>query len=98
MVASDAAANSKLLELMEDQRFVVIGINGDRDAAKAKAAIEKYHWSWPTIHDGRDERISAAWNVHSWLSTFVIDAKGVIRYRGVRGRDLTNAVATLLRE
>jgi hypothetical protein len=68
------------------------------ELAKARTEIEKYRITWPSFLDQRDGPISKAWNIHSWLSTWVLDAQGVIRYRNVRGSDLVNAVEKLLQE
>jgi peroxiredoxin len=95
--ARDAAEETQLLEQLPDHSFAVIGVNCDENRDKAKAAAEARKLNWPTIFDGRYGPIATAWNTRSWLSCYVIDARGVIRYRNERGRDLTNAVATLLR-
>jgi peroxiredoxin len=42
--------------------------------------------------------IGTAWDVTTFPTIFVLDASGIIRYRGVRGRDLTNAIDLLLSE
>ena len=95
---SEAPEHRKLVERMAGKSFAFLGVNCDRDPARALATVEKCQITWPTFSDGRDGPISTAWNVHKWLSTFVLDRKGVIRYRDVRDRELVNAVETLLRE
>jgi len=42
------------------------------------------------IHEG--------WHVRKWPSTFLLDGKGIIRQRDLRGRELSDAVDALLRE
>jgi hypothetical protein len=54
--------------------------------------------TWPSFWDGRDGPISTAWNVDSWPTTFVLDRKGVIRYRNVRQGEMAQAVEALLKE
>jgi len=96
--ASDAAELRALVEGMTGKPFVLIGGNCDIDLARAKASVEKSKITWPSFRDGRDGPISTLWNVHSWLNIWVLDFQGVIRYRGVRGRELSEAVDALLRE
>ena len=49
--------------------------------------------TWPSFRDGAQGAISKAWNVESWPTVYVIDRKGVIRYRNVRGQALDHAVS-----
>ena len=42
--------------------------------------------------------LETRWNVHGWPTIYVLDAKGVIRYRDVRGEEMDKAVDELLRE
>src|SRR5262249_40324410 len=54
---------------------------------------------WRSWRDGRAEGqgpIARAWNVSRWPTVYVLDARGVIRYRDVTGQDLDDAVDALL--
>jgi hypothetical protein len=42
--------------------------------------------------------LATRWNVSGWPTIYVVDAKGQIRYRDVRGEDMDKAVDTLLAE
>ena len=83
---------------MTGKHFAFIGVYGDDDLAKAKADVEKYGITWPSFWDKRNGPISTNWNVRGWPDVWVLDPHGVIRYRGVRGRELAEAVETLLRK
>ena len=48
--------------------------------------------------EGTGGPLSKKWNVHSWPTTYVLDAKGVIRYKNVRGEQMDKAVDALLKE
>ena len=48
--------------------------------------------------EGSGEKISKQWRVTAWPTTYLIDAKGVIRYRGLRGDPLDAAIEGLLAE
>jgi len=88
----------KWLEKLGDKPYGYITVNCDEDPAKAKGALEKAKINWPTICDGLSGPIAREWDIHMWTSVFVLDKKGVIRFRQVRGQDLVNAVEALLRE
>ena len=56
--------------------------------------------SWRSFWNGGSTRgpISTAWNVRGWPTIYVLDHKGVIRFKNVRGHDMDVAVDTLLAE
>ncbi len=95
---SEAQQYPKLIRRMAEKPFAFIGVNGDDDLAKTKAAVEKYQVTWPCFSDGRGGPIHTAWNVKGWPTIFVLDTKGVIRFRNPRGGELDKALDGLLRE
>jgi thiol-disulfide isomerase/thioredoxin len=91
----------ELVERLKDKPFVLVGVNGDETRDKAKEVMAKEKMTWPSFWNGpRDDEkaISRAWNVRGWPTVYVLDAKGVIRYKGVRGKELDKAVDGLLKE
>jgi hypothetical protein len=53
--------------------------------------------TWTNFIDGStDGPISSSWNVHSWPTIYILDEKGVIRHRGLRGKPMEAAVDELL--
>ena len=94
----EAPEHRKLVERMSGKPFAFIGVYGDDDLARAKAEVEKYGITWPSFRDLRNGPIAKDWNVRGWPNVWVLDKRGVIRYRSVRGRELTAAVDALLRE
>jgi|SRR3954462_13959575 peroxiredoxin len=88
-----------LVQRMEKQPFVLLGINSD-PKPKILEAMKREKITWPFFWDGGNTSgpIAKAWNVHSWPTTYVIDAKGVIRYKNVREEEMDKAVDTLLKE
>ena len=95
---TEAPEHRKLVERMAGKAFAFVGVYGEDDLTKGKAEVEKYGITWPSFRDKRNGPISKNWNVSGWPDIWVLDAQGVIRYRGVRGRELVEAVETLLRE
>jgi cytochrome oxidase Cu insertion factor (SCO1/SenC/PrrC family) len=77
----------------------LLGIHADDHPEKAKAAVEKYQMSWPSFQDAREGPISKTYNIKSWPTVYVLDRKGVIRYRGLYHRsEIAAAVEKLLQE
>lgn len=73
-----------LVERMKDKPFALVGVNSDGDKKKLKERMEKEKITWRSFWngpDGTDGPIAKAWNVHSWPSVYLIDAKGVIRVK-----------------
>jgi peroxiredoxin len=93
---SEALEHRKLVERMAGKPFALIGVYGEDDLTKGKAEVEKYGMTWPSFWDKHNGPISKNWNVQSWPNIWVLDSHGVIRSRSVRGRELVEAVETLL--
>ncbi|HEX8524598.1 MAG TPA: redoxin domain-containing protein [Tepidisphaeraceae bacterium] len=88
-----------LVKRMEGTPFVLLGINSDPKEHIKKRAPEEMI-TWPYFWDGGDTKgpIATRWNVHSWPTTYVIDAKGVIRHKDVREESMDKAVDGLMKE
>ena len=90
-----------LVKRLAGEPFALIGVNSDADREKLKEIIEKKNITWRSFWNGEKGTrgpISKRWNVTGWPTIYVLDAKGVIRYRGVRGERMDEAVDTLLAE
>lgn len=91
----------KLAERLKDRPFALVGVNGDADPVAAKKVAEKEMMRWRSFWDGpRDGAgaIATAWNVRRWPMIYILDGKGVIRFKGVREAQLDKAVDQLLTE
>lgn len=88
-----------LVKRLENEPFALIGVNSDQDLKAAKKMNENQGITWRSFYDKTTSGpISTAWNVHSWPTIYVIDHKGVIRYKNVRGEKMDEAVDSLLKE
>ena len=90
-----------LVKRLANKPFALIGVNSDRDKAKLKPRLEEENITWRSFWNGPQGTsgpISKAWNVRSWPTIYVLDHKGVIRYKTVRGEKMDEAVETLLAE
>jgi hypothetical protein len=89
-----------LVQRLEGKPFALIGVNSDNDREQLKGVLVEERITWRSFWNGGSTNgpISKQWKVTSWPSIWVIDAKGVIRYKGVRGPAMDQAVDTLLKE
>jgi len=89
-----------LVKRLEGQPFVLIGINSDSDKTQLKSVMEKEQITWRSFWDGGSTNgpIATRWNVSGWPTVYVLDAKGVIRFRDVREDAMDKAVDALLEE
>jgi peroxiredoxin len=94
------AEERSLVKRLEDKPFALVGVNSDADKDQLKKIVEDEHITWRSFWDGPEGvygPISTKWNT-GWPTTYVIDAKGMIRFKNVRGEDMDRAVDRLLRE
>jgi hypothetical protein len=89
-----------LVKRLANEPFALIGINSDADRTALKAVLTKEGIAWRSFWNGgsTDGPISRAWNVSAWPTIYVLDSKGTIRFKNVRGNDLDHAVDKLLAE
>jgi thiol-disulfide isomerase/thioredoxin len=88
-----------LVERMKGRPFVLIGVNGDDDRAKAKTVSAKEGINWRSFWDGgRQEGTAVKWGVSAWPTVYLIDAKGMIRDDSLVGHALDQAVEILVAE
>ncbi|MEM6366154.1 MAG: TlpA disulfide reductase family protein [Planctomycetota bacterium] len=92
------ADNRQLIEEMSDEPFVFIGVQGDETIDTVHESLESKAITWRVWWDGADKRISSRWNIRGWPSIFVFDQRGVIRFRDLRGKELSNAVRSLMKK
>ena len=87
-----------LVNRLESKPFALIGVNSDTDREKLKQTLKKEQITWRSFWNGgsTDGPISTKWNVHGWPTIYVLDHKGVIRFKEVREEAMDKAVDTLL--
>ncbi len=74
-----------LVKRLEGKPFVLIGVNSDRDRAELKKVMDKEKITWRSFWNGGSTQgpISDRWDLEGWPTLFLIDAKGVLRYKHV---------------
>jgi hypothetical protein len=89
-----------LVKRLEAKPFALLGVNSDQDREKLKEVLKKEEITWRSWFDGGSTNgpIATRWNIRGWPTVYVLDAKGVIRYKHVHGQELGEAVDALVKE
>ena len=89
-----------LVKRLKDKKFALVGINSDDDREEIQKVMEKESITWPSFWNGGSTSgpIAKKWNVHGWPTIYVLDHKGVIRFKGPREKAMDDAVDSLLDE
>lgn len=91
----------KLVARLKDRPFVLLGVNGDEDLKKAKQAVADHEITWASFWNGPKGSagpLARAWNVRLWPTIYVLDDRGVIRFKNPTPKELNVAVDELLEE
>jgi len=88
-----------LVKRLEGKPFALIGINSDGESDVVKKILADNQITWRQAIDvSTSGKLASAWNVNGWPTIYVLDHKGVIRYRDVRDEEMEEAVMKLLAE
>ena len=89
-------AERELLETMKGRPFALLGLCLDEDRAAARATAAKQAMTWPSWWKAS---LAPGWaHQPSPGQVIVLDARGVIRFKGLTGEPLRKAVESLLAE
>lgn len=87
------------MERHKDEPFAILGINTDKDKDAFRRQLEQHGVTWRSSWQGSTSGpIPTGWGVHSYPTTFLLDAKRTIRVIGARGEELDREVEKLLAE
>ncbi len=88
------------MKKLEEKPFAMIGVNCNNfDAKKLKAAVEKHNLNWRSFAD--QGAINEKWNSPPTPTYYVLDHKGVIRFKWVGApgeKALDSALDKLIQE
>ena len=89
-----------LVKRLEGKPFALLGINIGEDKETLRKVLKEHQITWRSWWDGGNTKgpIASQWRITAWPTVYVLDHKGVIRYKGVAGRTMDEAVDTLLNE
>ncbi len=77
----------------------IIGVSFDNDLESWKSAIEKLNITWPQVSDlnGWDNAAGRLYDVNSIPCTMLINDKGIIVAKDLRGNDLREKIAEFIK-
>jgi hypothetical protein len=88
------------VQRLAGQPFVMLGVVGKDDPVRITKTVRDRQINWRSWPDDDPERkggtVAAAWNVHGWGQTFLLDPHGVIRYMDLGGPDMDVAIDALV--
>jgi hypothetical protein len=89
-----------LVQRLRGMPFALLGINSDKDLEQLRTTMAKEQITWRSWWDGGGTRgpISTLYRVPHWPNIYVLDHRGVIRYKETRGDDMDKVVDALLEE
>ena len=87
-----------LVKRLDGKPFALLGVNLDSSKEALKKCQEKHSISWRSWFDGRSGPISEKWKIRSLPAIYILDDKGVIRYKGLREEAMDKAVDKLVAE
>jgi thiol-disulfide isomerase/thioredoxin len=91
----------ELVEHFKGRPFALVGVNGDPDKDRVLKVVARQEIPWRSFWNGEDGpggSIATAWNIRGWPTVYVIDPKGVIRYKYLRGKRLDEPLEQLVTE
>jgi hypothetical protein len=89
----------ELVERLKNKPFALVGINTDKDKEYYKRQVAELGVTWRSSwQGGTNGPLCREWNVRGYPTIYVLDHKGVIRFKDVRGKQLDAAVDKLLQE
>ncbi|MHB1422939.1 MAG: TlpA family protein disulfide reductase [Gemmataceae bacterium] len=90
----------EMVKKHKDDPFALISISADEEKDTLKNFLKENEMPWVHWWDGMNGKIVKGWHVQAFPTIYILDAKGVIRYKfiGVQTKELDEAVESLLDE
>jgi thiol-disulfide isomerase/thioredoxin len=88
----------EMVERLKDKPFALVSISCDDTKKALTDFLAKEKMPWNQWWNGSEGGVAEDWDVQFFPTIYVIDAKGVIRHKDLRGEELENAVNDLLKE
>jgi thiol-disulfide isomerase/thioredoxin len=88
----------EMVERLKDKPFALISLSGDAKKETLEKFLAKTKMPWTHWWSGNQEGFIREWKVSFYPTIYILDAKGVIRYKGLRGEKMEEAVNKLLKE
>jgi thiol-disulfide isomerase/thioredoxin len=86
----------RLIKKYQGRPFTLLSICTDESLEQAQKTAAEHRMDWPCWFDGGNGPIARDWNVLFWPSIYILDEKGVIVAKHLRGDPLDIKLAELL--
>ncbi len=87
-----------LVKRLEGKPFALLGINSDQDRLSTLQRCRSEGVIWRNWFDGEEGPIAAAWNIRVYPAIYVLDHKGVIRFKNLSGEAMDKALDKVVDE
>jgi thiol-disulfide isomerase/thioredoxin len=88
----------EMVKKLKDKPFALISVSADDKQETLTKFLEKTEMPWTHWHAGAKGELLKKYQVKFFPTIYVLDAKGVIRFKNIRDKDLEAAVEELLKE
>ncbi len=88
----------EMVERLKDKPFALVSISTDEKKETLINFLSKEKMPWTHWWNGQEGGIMDSWDVKYFPTVYVLDSRGVIRHKDLRGDDLEKAVNALLAE
>jgi hypothetical protein len=96
---ADLPHERSLVDKLATKPFALVGVSIDTPGPDYTKLCQDRGVTWRSFMDcSQFGPINTAWNIHRLPTIFVLDPRGVIRFRDVRGEKMDKAVEALLAE
>ena len=86
----------QLVKKYQGRPFALLSICTDESRDMAQKTATEHKMDWPCWFDGSDGPIARNWNVLAWPTIYVLDERGVIVAKNLRGEALETKLAELM--
>ena len=88
----------ELVKRLAGKPFALVSVSADNKKDDLTEFLKTEPMPWTHWYEGTGGTSLGKWNVQSFPTIYVLDAKGTIRYKGLRGKPMDEAVEKLLAE
>ena len=88
----------EMVARLKGQPFALVSISADAQKKTLADFLAREPMPWNHWWNGAEGKLIETLSIQYFPTIFVIDAQGIIRFKGVRGEELEKAVNTLLEE
>jgi len=88
----------ELVEKLKGKSFKLVSVSADDEKQTLTKFLEKEKMPWTHLWSGASGGFIDEYQIASYPTIYVLDAKGIIRFKHVRNEELANAAERLLKE